>query len=152
SCVFFNTIANGHIHKKLLSSHRKYVCYVHEMAASIHILTSSNSLNTVLQHTDYFLAGSEAVKKNLVASFNIKPSLVQVVYSSITEVSRQKKDHAGFIAAFKKENNIPGNAVIIGVSAASEWRKGFDLFLPLTSVYFHLFPQSDVYFIWKGFR
>lgn len=152
SFVFFNTIANGHIHKKLLSPGRKYVCYVHEMAAAIHILTSSNSLDTVLNHTDFFFAGSEAVKKNLVDSFNIKPSRVQVIYSSIAEVSRQKKDHSKFTASFKEQHNIPDDATIIGVSAASEWRKGFDLFFPLTAVYFNLFPESNVYFLWKGFR
>jgi glycosyltransferase involved in cell wall biosynthesis len=150
--VFFNTISNGHIHKKLLFLKCKYVCYVHEMEAAIHILTNSNSLQVVLDNTHHFLAGSKAVKQNLVNSYSINSNKIDVVYSSIAEVSREKAGYASFITSFKTKNNIPPDAVIIGVAASNEWRKGFDLFFPLVSVFFSLYPQSNAYFIWKGFR
>jgi glycosyltransferase involved in cell wall biosynthesis len=149
--VVFNTIANGHLHKKLLFLKCKYICYVHELEASIHILTSSNSLDVVLENTDFFLAGSGAVKKNLENTYKINDNNIKVLYSSIAEVSRQKCNYQPFIESFRQHNKIPNTAVIIGVAASSEWRKGFDLFLPLVSVYFALFSESNAYFVWKGF-
>jgi glycosyltransferase involved in cell wall biosynthesis len=152
SLVVFNTISNGHIHKKLLFLKCKYICYVHEMEAAIHILTSSNSLDIVLKNTNRFLAGSEAVKQNLITGQNIHKDNIDVVYSSIAETSREKNNYLSFIKSFKEKNSIPGDAIIIGVAASNEWRKGFDLFFPLVSIYFTLFPDSNIYFVWKGFR
>lgn len=34
----------------------------------------------------------------------------------------------------------------------NEWRKGFDLLIPLVTLYFQRFPSANVYFVWKGFR
>ena len=152
SLVFFNTITNGHLHKKLLFLQCKYICYVHELQAAIHMLTNENSLAVVLQHTHIFLAVSNAVKENLVTKNNVNPNIVKVVASPVSMVVRDKMQYASFINTFKKTNNIPGDAVIIGVAGANEWRKGFDLFVPLITLYFNLYPASNVYFTWKGFK
>ncbi len=152
SLVFFNTITNGHMHKKLLFLKCKYICYVHELEAAIHMLTNEYSLGVVLHHTNLFIAVSNAVKENLVSKNKVNSNIIKVVASPMAEVWREKIQYTTFINTFKKSNSIPENAVIIGVAAANEWRKGFDLFAPLVVLYFNLYPESNVYFVWKGFR
>ena len=152
SLVFFNTITNGQVQKKLLPLKCRFVCYVHELEAAIQIATSKEGLETVLANTQLFLACSHAVKKNLVTNHHIEENNIEVVNYSMAEVFREKKMYAPFITAFKTNNNIPADAIIIGMAASNEWRKGFDLLLPLVAVFFNLYPHSNAYFIWKGFR
>jgi glycosyltransferase involved in cell wall biosynthesis len=152
SLVFLNTIATGEIQKKLLFLQCKFICYVHELEASIHIVSTEEKLKTTVDNTNLFIACSGAVKKNLVNKHNINEGNVKVFNTSLNEVYREKSDYIQFINNFKKENNIPDDAVIIGSVGTNEWRKGFDLFLPLVTIYFNLFPDSNVYFVWKGFN
>lgn len=150
--IFFNTITNGHIHKKLLFTQRKSICYVHEMEAAIHMLTNAATLNTVTTNTARFLAVSDAVKQNLVNNYGVKENTVIVVDTPVSIVRRNKTDHKNFVDQFKGEHHIPGDAVIIGITGNNEWRKGFDLLSTLVPLYFNLFPGSNVYFVWKGFN
>lgn len=150
--IFFNTITNGHIHKKLLITKCKSICYVHEMEAAIHMLTNHTTLNTVINNTSHFIAVSQAVKDNLIKNHNVNKSAVSVINTPLNIVKRNKADHKDFITAFKRENNINEQAIVIGITGNNEWRKGFDLLTPLVTLYFNLFPDSDVYFTWKGFN
>lgn len=150
--VFSNTITNGLIQEKMLPLKPRYITYVHELEAVIRRSTNAHTLNIVLKNTDCFLAGSEAVKRNLVSNHQADRDRIKVVYSSMPEVVRAKAYHKDFIESFKSTNSISPDAVIIGVAGTSEWRKGFDLFFPLIRIYFSLYPDSDVYFVWKGFK
>jgi glycosyltransferase involved in cell wall biosynthesis len=151
SLVFFNTITNGQVQKKLLSPQRKFIRYVHELGAAIHIVTNKNDLDIIVKNTNLFIACSNAVKNNLVDNVKIDESTVKVFNTPITEVLREKKNYIEFINSFKTKNNVTAGAVIIGVAATNEWRKGFDLFPLLITIYFNLFPDSNAYFVWKGF-
>jgi glycosyltransferase involved in cell wall biosynthesis len=152
SLIFFNTVSNGHILKKLLFLKSKHICYVHELEAAIHMTTSKESLEVVLKNTSLFIACSKAVKSNLVTRHAITENSVQVLPTPVERIYRNKKDHDAFIHTFMEHHKISTDAIVIGVVASNEWRKGFDLFLPLLSIYTSMFPASNVYFVWKGFR
>jgi glycosyltransferase involved in cell wall biosynthesis len=152
SLVFLNTMATGRIQKKLLFLRCKFICYVHELESSIHIVSDKEKLKTIVDNTSLFIACSGAVKQNLVSNHNIKNENVKVFNTAITKVIRDKNEYGHFVSSFKDEYKIPADAVIIGSAGTNEWRKGFDLFLPLVTVYFNLFPHSNVYFVWKGFN
>ncbi len=150
SVIFFNTISNGHILKKLLFLKSKHICYVHELEAAIHVTTNKESLQRVLHNTDLFIACSGAVKANLAGTYGIPENIIQAMPTPVGMVYRNKKDYASFIRSFKAGNAMPSGAVVIGVVGADEWRKGFDLFLPLLTIYADLYPSGNVYFVWKG--
>jgi glycosyltransferase involved in cell wall biosynthesis len=152
SIVFLNTIANGHIQEKLSLFKPKFICYVHELETVIRRATNEHTRKVVLKNTHFFLSGSEAVKKNLITNHNVEAGRIKVVYSSMPKVFRAKTDHAEYIGEFRNKHNISIDAVVIGIAGSSEWRKGFDLFFPLIRIYFNLFPGSNVYFVWKGFK
>ncbi len=152
SLVFFNTIANGTLHQKMLPLKCKFVCYVHELEAAFHSITKPDTLKTIVGNTDLFLAVSEAVKHNLVINHSVAADKIKIFYPTIAQANRKKDDYIEFIESFKSKNQIPVDAVIIGVIASNEWRKGFDLFLPLVLIYLNRYPESNVRFVWKGFR
>ncbi len=152
SLVFLNTITNGHIHKKLFFLRCRYVCYVHELEAAIHFLTSKSSLNITLSHTDHFLAVSMAVKQNLIVNHGVNNKMVTVIPTSVPVVKRDKNEFKLFKEALFKTYKISADTIIIGIAGSNEWRKGFDLLVPLIKIYFTLFPESNVQFVWKGFK
>lgn len=151
SLVFYNTVVNEHIHKKLAFMPCKTICYVHELEAAIHMLTSEKGRKFIFTHTNLFLSVSEAVKNNLVIKHNISSNIVKVIASPVNETYRDKKQYADFMLQFLQKYQT-GGAVIIGIVGTNEWRKGFDLLIPLVTLYFQLFPNANTYFVWKGFR
>lgn len=150
--TFSNTITNGHLHKKLLVVRSKFITYVHELEISIRAHTNEYTLHTVLKHSDFFLAGSIAVKNNLVSRHKIPASKVDVVYSSIPVLDRDKTAYSDQTHVLKKDLQIPDNAIIIGSAAENEWRKGFDLFFPLIRLYLNLYPATNAHFVWMGMK
>ena len=150
--TFSNTITNGHLHKKLLLLKCKFITYIHELEVSIRALTNENTLETVLQQSSLLLAGSLAVKDNLINRHAVSPDKIQVIYSSIPILKKDKIVFESSSNKLKRELNIPSNSIIFGVAAENEWRKGFDLFAPLIKLYFNLYPQSNAFFIWIGVR
>jgi glycosyltransferase involved in cell wall biosynthesis len=150
--VFLNTITNGHMHRKLLFLKAKIITYVHELEISIHALTNKKALDVVLQHTDLFLACSVAVKSNLVLNHQVAREKIEVVYSSIPEIKREKELYRHDLDVLKVELNIPADAIVFGAVGENEWRKGFDLFSPLICLYFNLYPDSTAHFVWMGIR
>lgn len=152
SLLFFNTISNGHIFRKLLYLRCPGIFYVHELEAAIRITTNTKTLETVLHKSSLFLVPCNAVKEHLRLVHKVEESKIALAPYSINDISRDKKDYKRFIERFKKNYQLPESTTIIGVLATSEWRKGIDLFLPLITTYLELFPASDVLFIWKGFN
>ncbi|MFM9911833.1 MAG: glycosyltransferase [Chitinophagaceae bacterium] len=150
--VFLNTISNGHIHKKLALFNPIFICYVHEMNYTINIVTNQSVLKFTLKNTHLFLAGSTAVKNNLIKTHGVPAEKIEVHYSSLEITSREKTSYSAAIRSFKASNAIPENAIVIGVASSGEWRKGLDLFFPLIAMYFSLHPGSNVFFIWKGYK
>lgn len=150
--VFSNTIANGHIHLKLLFLKAKFITYVHELGITIRAVTNEKTLQTVLQKSDYFLACSLEVKNNLVNALGVAPERIEVLYSTIPDDYRNKKDFLDKVSAYKKAEGIPEGSLVIGAVGENEWRKGFDLFAPLIRLYFHLYPASNAHFVWMGIK
>ncbi len=150
--VFYNTIDNGHIHKKLLFLKAKSVYYIHELEAAIRITTNTQTLETIRNNTNLFLTVSQAVKNNLVLNHAIDSDVIKVMKTPFKHVERSKEDYKEFISSFRKEHDLRERTAIIGILGQSEWRKGFDLFFPLVKLYTRLHPDDDVFFVWKGFN
>jgi glycosyltransferase involved in cell wall biosynthesis len=151
SLVFFNTITSGQVQKKLLSPQRRFIRYVHELQAAIHIVTNKEDLDIIINNTHLFIGCSNAVKNNLIENVKVNESLVKVINTPVNIIFREKEEYFEFINSFRIKHNISANAVIVGVAANNEWRKGFDMFPLLIAVYFNLYPDSNTYFVWKGF-
>lgn len=149
--VFYNTVVNEHIQKKLSFLNCQSICYVHELEAAIHMLTSITGRAYIFKNTQLFLSVSQSVKNNLINKYGVNSNHIKVVASPINQTYRDKKNYADFILQFRQKFKT-GNITVIGIVATNEWRKGFDLLLPLVTLYFQLYPSSATVFVWKGFR
>lgn len=149
--VFYNTIVNGYIQKKLSFLSARSICYVHELEAAIHMLTNQKGRQYVFERTNFFLSVSMAVKHNLVTKHHVDSNLIHVVASPLDETLRDKQQYASYISQFKERYQLQ-ETTIIGIVANNEWRKGFDLLMPLATLYYQLFPNAATCFVWKGFR
>jgi glycosyltransferase involved in cell wall biosynthesis len=150
--VFLNTLSNGHIHKKLLWLKCIFICYVHELETVIRVLNNPQTLATTIKYTDHFVAVSEAVRNNLVQNLHISNQKISILYPSVSISDTLSEKREEWSLKFRKDYDIGNSEIIVGVLGSSEWRKGFDLFVPLLNVYASLYPQSQVRFIWKGYR
>ena len=148
--VFSNTICNGAFHQAILPKGVKIITYVHELEAAINIATTKEQLATVIEHTSLFLAGSRAVKNNLAIKHDVAPDKIKVLYSSLPVLKRDKGMFCHQNELARLNLRIPPEALIVGVAAPNEWRKGFDLFAPLLKAFYKMYPTSKVHFIWLG--
>ncbi len=149
--IVYNTIANGHIQKKLAVTSAKHIYYVHELEAAIQMLTNTEERKFLFEKTSAFLAVSHAVRSNLIASHGVPEENIITVATPMQANHRTDFDHKDYRDKFKSLNGIT-NEIIIGVLGAAEWRKGFDFFIPLVTIFFKRFPNADVQFIWKGLK
>jgi glycosyltransferase involved in cell wall biosynthesis len=128
------------------------ISYIHELPFAIRSVTTPESLKKVLQHTQYFLAGSEAVRANLVNGLKVNRRLTEVLYSSLATRWFTAEFSGSWRKRFRMDHMIPDEATIVGVACTAEWRKGFDLWIPLIQVFFSRYPDRKVVFVWKGYR
>lgn len=149
--VFLNTIANGHLHRKLVSPERSFFTYVHEMEYSIRAVTDSSSLSTVLKQSDHFFSGSLAVAHELQQKFGVSGDKISNVYSCLEIDGPEYRDQGRSSTLFKKNHGLKEGAFIVGCAGNSEWRKGFDFFHALVPLYLYMYPDSNAVFVWKGY-
>lgn len=148
--VFLNTITNGLVQPLLSPKAKGSITYVHELEGSVSQMSNPGALKLVKEYTGVFWAGSEAVKSFLTKKLAIDSDRIQVHYSSLPVVDRRGADFAAGKTNLLTSYGWEDCSILIGVLAAAESRKGFDLFFPLVSVYFSLFPESRAGFVWKG--
>lgn len=149
--IFYNTIVNGYLQQKLSHLNCPNIRYVHELKAVIYMLTNETERKIIFNRTNLFFCVSAAVRQNLLQEYAIPENKLMVVPSPVNEATVTRSTYADFVDRFKK-NYKTGDSVIIGVAAGNEWRKGFDLLVPLVTLFFRLYPEAKVHFVWKGFK
>jgi glycosyltransferase involved in cell wall biosynthesis len=92
------------------------------------------------------------VREHLVNGLNVDRNITEVLYSSLA--TRWFTDEFRHIwqKQFRMDHLVPEEAIIVGVSCSAEWRKGFDLWVPLIQQYYARYPGGKVVFVWKGYR
>jgi glycosyltransferase involved in cell wall biosynthesis len=150
--VISNTIANGAILDRLSFMGCPVISYIHELPFAIRSVTTPESLKQVLKHSRFFLAGSEAVRSNLVNGLKVDRQVTEVLYSSLATRWFTEEFTRTWRQRFRMDHMIAEDALIVGVSCSAEWRKGFDWWLPVVRIFHARFPGRKVVFVWKGYR
>jgi glycosyltransferase involved in cell wall biosynthesis len=150
--ILSNTIANGAILKRLSVMDCPVISYIHELPFAIRAVTTPETLGQVIQHTNYFLAGSEAVRMHLVKGLKVDRNVTEVLYSSLSTSWFTDDFRQTWQKRFRMDHLLRDDVTIVGVSCTAEWRKGFDLWMPLVQLYFCRYPNNKVVFVWKGYK
>jgi glycosyltransferase involved in cell wall biosynthesis len=147
--IYANTIATGEILEALDAGQCPIICHVHELEMMIRFHGPAN-FAAVRRHTRQFIACSEAVKTNLVERHKIEPGTIDVVHEFIplhrdaVDVSAPSRDR------IRQELRIPADALVVGASGTTDWRKGPDLFIQLARTVHEKRAALPVHFVWIG--
>ena len=145
--VYSNTITNGELLSGLSGLDCPVICHVHELDYWI-IQCGTRNLQLVKQHTDQYVAASEAVKRNLVEHHGIPSQKIDVVHESIPIVV----DPQGHMKRndVRRALGIPAGALVVGGAGTETWRKGKDLFIQLALLVSKEWQATPIHFVWVG--
>lgn len=124
------------------------VCAVHELTWTIGRFFDKPYVEQVLPTMDRVVAGSHAVRNNLISTYGTPPGLVEVIHSFVTQNLAIRRDSA----TLRNELGIAAEETVIGAIGTAELRKGIDLFIPIAAALCARDPQRRFRFVWLGGR
>lgn len=148
--IYSNTATNGEVLAWLHELGAPVISHIHELEYFMQQEMDPVKLDQMFANTNYYLAGAEAAKNNLVQSHGVAPELVETLHEFIPTPEQNNIDVKNIRQSICKQLGIPGNAPIIGAAGTSDWRKGADLFVQLARVTYKQDPMLGVHFVWVG--
>ncbi|MCS3799957.1 glycosyltransferase family 4 protein [Niastella sp. OAS944] len=133
--IFSNTIVNIHLLNKLFNVLQvPHVCFVHELETVIKECKGlKENMEWIDENTDMFLACSKAVKENLVVNNGIEAEKINVIQEFIEIKKHDPQVINSQTAQIRSKLNIPNDTLVLGVVGATQYRKGFDLLVPIAN-------------------
>jgi len=142
SVIYSNTMVNGDVLEALSSLDIPIITHVHELEDIIQ--TFSQFWPLVKDHTDFYIAASQAVKLNLIENHSLPEEAIAVVHESVPFSEGDSE------VADRKSLGLPADVFLVCASAKGEWRKGPDLFVLLAERVHRLFGMDNYHFMWVG--
>ena len=148
--VYSNTLVNG----KLLASLPDQLCpvisHVHELDYVLRRSTTPAHLHYTLSRTSQFIAGSGMVARNLAERHAVPAKRIEIVHEFIpgAELNAVELGKAG--ERVRAELGIAQQAFVAGAAGTVDWRKGYDLFVPLALSVLRTGRDTDMHFVWVG--
>ena len=150
--IISNTLANSDLLPYISNLHQlKLITIVHEMKSW---LDQANKLkiidvNASISLSSHFIAVSNSIKKTLLKDFKISESNISMFFNNNIDFKPQKISNTEMLK-WKKDNNIPQNAFIVGSCGSLIWRKGPDIFISILNRFKKKYPTQKIFFIWQG--
>jgi glycosyltransferase involved in cell wall biosynthesis len=144
--IYTNTITNGDVLATLDAPLPPVITHAHEMDYWIQYRLDEQNKESTLAHTTHYVAVSKAVQSALERLLQIPCERISV----INECIRVPDDPGKPDAALQRKLGIPDDAMIVGGSGTTDWRKAPDLFIQLAGYVQRLLPDRPVHFLWVG--
>jgi glycosyltransferase involved in cell wall biosynthesis len=147
--IYSNTCTNGGFLHALPCEGIPVVTHIHELQPSIDSLVTDR-LRVVKQHTQRFIACSDAVAKDLHEAFQVPAERISRIYGGVPVESVLRR--AGEIAPdqIRRDLGIPQDAFVVGACGTVAWHKGPDLFLQAARHFKQQSPGGRFMFLWIG--
>ena len=148
--IFSSTVTNGQLLAQLRQEgfHQPIITYTHELQNSIERWAPGKIMEKTLLNTDFFLAGSPEVAKNLISTHDVKRNKVEVVNGFIDSWDGSQKPSLEQIQLSKNKLGIKNNDLVVFGCGTTDWRKGTDLFLEIAKVC--IGQRENLKFVWIG--
>ena len=147
--IYSNTAVNGNVLRALSSLNCPVISHIHELEIAIKRL-AGDDFKQVKAITNHYVACSEAVKSNLVKEHGISQENISVIYGAIPAIANSLQDYSTIRRKIRLSLSLPDDAIVVGASGTSDWRKGPDLFIQLARTVKAQFPLAPIYFVWVG--
>jgi glycosyltransferase involved in cell wall biosynthesis len=148
--IYANTITNGETLELLSKLNATVLCHVHELEFRIRCLTGLENFGKTKDKTHYYIAVSEAVKRNLVENHGIEPDKIGLVHGFTNEFENAGEKSLNRKSEIRQELRIRSSDLVVGASGTTDWRKGPDLFIQLAYAVHRKIPGHSVHFVWMG--
>jgi glycosyltransferase involved in cell wall biosynthesis len=148
--IYSNTLVNGTLLERLYDQQCPLISHVHELEHAIQRYTTPRTLAYTLRRTSQFIAGSEAVARNLFKNHAVDAAKLEVVHEFIPMQAINAARSPEARLRLRSELGIAHGAFVAGAAGTMDWRKGYDLFIPLALEVLRSRPQLDVHFVWIG--
>ena len=150
SIVYGNTVVTCDIAldiQNYFSVKPKVICHIHELDIAIDKYFGKKKFDALKHKVDYFIAVSEAVKKNLLVNHHIKPANIFLVKEFIPakEYSSLPQEHI-----IKSQMGFQETDTILMGCGTIDWRKSPDLFVQVAAYVLKKSTYSNVFFVWVG--
>lgn len=145
--IYSNTGTNGKVLEALSSLNCPVICHVHELDYCLSYQTERDNAEQLKKFTNHYVAVSEAVKENLVRQLHVSEDQIDVVHEFIPTAARIGAEQP---ADIRRRLAIGEDALLIGASGTTDWRKGPDLFIQLAQSIRRRRPLEPLHFIWVG--
>jgi Glycosyl transferases group 1/Glycosyltransferase Family 4 len=147
--IYSNTVTNGALLEALAALECPVISHVHEL--SYWITYRSGALNNaqVVQHTDCYIAASQAVADCLHETLGLPRQKIFPVHE-FAATRLEGFDAASARRRVREELKIPAHAPVIGGSGTTDWRKSPDLFVQLARPLQKRMAPKEVHFVWVG--
>jgi len=144
-CIFNNTGVNGSLVKVLkIATSSIVVSRIPELEAFMRRNAQNGSVQATLKYSDYVIAVSESVKKNLISRHDYPDDKISVVYGACDEKQYLKTNE------FRKKIGATIDDTIICGCGTMDWRKGYDLFIQTAEMVCKRNKRLDIKFVWIG--
>jgi glycosyltransferase involved in cell wall biosynthesis len=145
--IYSNTGTNGKVLEALSGLNCPVVCHVHELDYCLNHQTERDNTEQVKKYTNHYVAVSQAVKENLVRQLHLAEDQIDVVHEFIPATSHPGPERS---ADIRRRLGISDDAMVVGASGTTDWRKGPDLFIQLAQSIRRRGTVAPVHFVWVG--
>ena len=128
SLIYANTVTLGSVLEGLACLPCNVITHIHEMDHWIDRCGPEN-LALIEKHSDFYIAASQAVKRNWMARTETPDSRIKVINSFVTLIA--ELPDPSVIANLAQKLGIQSTDSVVVSSGFETWRKGKDLFLEL---------------------
>ena len=145
--VYGNTILSLPWLKLFKQNHQfKTLCCVHELSFALNYCFAEGYLSENLNATDCIIAVSNAVKDNLLNSYQFPAEKICLHYEFIDTDLQSETNGAVTQSTLQMGNDD----FVIGAGGTPEWRKGIDLLIPLALKLIENYPDFKFKIAWLG--
>lgn len=125
------------------------VTAIHELSVGLRHHLQPPEHRLLVDRTRHFFAVADAVKDDLVRHHRIAPDRVSVHKEMIAVEAAPPAGHATWAREQRRSLGIPDEALIVGGSGFTHWRKAPDLFVLLARLVVER-TTTNVHFLWVG--
>jgi glycosyltransferase involved in cell wall biosynthesis len=147
--VYSNTITNGRLIREFSRHGRTIICHAHEMRMAIVRWGGSEAIESAGM-VDCFVAGSEAVKRDLCEIMRVPAEKIKVVHDFGQPANLKNGQQRESRKRIRAQLGIEDTEIASGMCGTTDWRKGADLLPLLAKTVSLLAPQGGHKFIWIG--
>jgi len=147
--IYSNTVTNGALLEALAALECPVISHVHELGYWITYRSGALNNAQVVQHTDCYIAASQAVADCLHETLGLPSEKIFPVHEFVA-TRLEGFDAASARRRVREELKIPASAPVIGGSGTTDWRKSPDLFVQLARALQKRLAPKEVHFVWVG--